>query len=130
MPVTDQEADVADDTVTDFAKAGEVDEESLLEKRGQRAIKVGRPCEIPETIDQSGRGSRGAEEIRKHSQPLGDQAQQFRSLIRLIGNIRIVVHHYRVRSHRISLLLFYLLIGKQRSTHPAIRTMRAILANA
>jgi hypothetical protein len=32
MPVADQEADVADDAVTDIAKAGQVDEEALLEQ--------------------------------------------------------------------------------------------------
>jgi hypothetical protein len=39
--VADQEADVADDAVTDLAKAGEVDEEPLLEQRGKRAVNVG-----------------------------------------------------------------------------------------
>ena len=35
IPVADQEADVADDTVTDLAEAREMDEESLLEQRGR-----------------------------------------------------------------------------------------------
>ena len=38
MSVAYQEADVADDTVPDLAKAGEMDEKPLLEHRGQRTV--------------------------------------------------------------------------------------------
>ena len=127
--MADQEADVADDAVTDLAKSGQMDEETLLEQRGQRAVKVGRLCKIPETIDQSGRGCRGAEEVRKHSQPFGDQALQFRSLIRRSANFELWCTTTACGAIGFLCLLFYLLIGKQRST-PGTRTMRAILANA
>jgi hypothetical protein len=66
---------VADDTVTNLTETGEMDEQALLEQRGQGAVEVGRSREIPETIDQPGRGCRGVEKVRKDSQPFGDQGQ-------------------------------------------------------
>ena len=97
MPVADQEADVADDTVTDLAKAGQMDEETLLEQRGQRAVKVGGPCIIPETLDHIRRQMPPVQKkLREHSQPFDNQALQLRivdqtSGFRAAPSIRIAI---------------------------------------
>lgn len=68
----DEEADVTGDAVTDFAKAGQINEQSLLEQRRQRIIEIAELGEPPQARGDLRRPVREPEEVRQHSHPALD----------------------------------------------------------
>ena len=90
--VPGQEANVPDDAVADPTESGEVNEQALLEQRGQRAVEIGGPGKFPEFLDQAGCRVSGAEEIGKNAETVGDLAPKRR----VYPLIRHMVRHTRL----------------------------------
>jgi len=67
-----QETYVTCNAIPDCAKARQVDEETLLENRGERIVEVSSLCETPQFFNNLGSLSREAEEIGKDSESLFD----------------------------------------------------------
>jgi hypothetical protein len=63
VSVAEQKRTVADDTVTYLAKSREINEEPLLEQRGNGVVEVGRHCKSPEPLDDLWSVRFGDEEI-------------------------------------------------------------------
>src|SRR6185436_1719397 len=72
--LTDEKADVPDDAVADLAEAREMDEEALLEERGQWAVEIGGPGKLPEFLDQPWCRICGAEEVGEDPETICDLA--------------------------------------------------------
>ena len=70
--LADEKADVPDDAVADLAESREMDEETLLEKRGQRAVQIRGLRKLPEFLGQPRCRISGTEEIGEDTETICD----------------------------------------------------------
>ena len=88
--MADEKADVPDNAVADLAESREVDEQSLLEQRRQRAVQVGGLRKLPQFLRKPRRGISGTEEIGEDAETIRDLAPETKRA-RLL--VRQFIHH-------------------------------------
>ena len=83
--LAEQKADVPDDAVADLAESRQMNEESLLEQRRQRAVEVGRLRKLPEFLDQPRRRISGTKEIGEDAETIDDLTPETKRARLLLG---------------------------------------------